>query len=151
MSVREHIQSFYLAAGNYGCYAFCIIKLAKKILEKKGMSPGIINEQEALIYGVEGSFISFNEDDYNSDKNFYVIDPEGFIRFLTGESYVVRFEGPSYCCKKDEYEINFWALNDSNGLRGIGHFCLPGENTLQFSKTVKNGKIYSKRIYKKRV
>ncbi len=149
MSVREYMQSFYKAAGNYSCYALTIINLAKKIIKSKGANQAFINEQEALIFGIEQGFIHFDEKNYDDYDNFTVYKPAEFLSFLTGDKFSVRFESAKYKCQKDEYEILFWALNDGYCQKGIGHFTLPGENTLQFSKTVEKGKVYSKRIFKK--
>lgn len=147
--IKDHMQSFYLSAGKNGCYALCIIELAKKIIAERGFNTLIINEQDALIRGIESGYISFNLDDFADSNNFFVKDPAKFLGVLVGENYTVTVQNGDYICRADEFEIDFWALNEINAKKGIGHFTLPGKNTLQSSNTVKCGFVYSKRIFKK--
>lgn len=141
----KHIQTFFASAGANGCNAFCIIRLANKYLQDH--KEGEWNELDALKDGIERKFIDFNEKDFSDGNNFYVRDGAALLSYLTGRKCTLRRESAEYQLKQNEHEIQFWALSQEKADRGIGHFTIPGENTLQVSNTVKNGKVYSKRIY----
>lgn len=141
----KYIQSFFSSAGKNGCNALCIIGLANDYLKSK--NEGCWNEIDALADGIERKYIDFNQNNYDDDNNFYVRDGAGFLSYLTGRTWTMRKEDAEYQLKQNEYEILFWSLSDQNSIRGIGHFTLPGRNTLQNSKTVSQGKVYSKRVY----
>lgn len=147
MSVREHPQSFMLSAGKYGCYALCIVDIAREVLDDMGDNPALINDYDAIAGGCDHGYIDFDEDNYDSINNFYVRDPAGFLEYLTGCKFTVRHEKPSYKVQGYEYEVEFWAIDEVQGKRGVGHFIRPGKNTLAFSNTVARGSRYSKRIF----
>lgn len=61
----------------------------------------------------------------------------------------MRREGNTYKAKDGEHVVNFYAKNDANNDRGIGHFDSDGCHTLQNSVTVRVGKVYSTRVFKR--
>ncbi len=143
---QKHIQSFFASAGKYGCNALCIIQIANDYLKSK--NEGVWNEIDALVDGINRKYIDFNVENFDDTNNFFVRDGSGFMTYLTGRRFTMQKESADYQAKKDEYEILFWALSQKNADAGIGHFTLPGRNTLQASKTVSTGKVYSKRVYR---
>ena len=149
MGQMDYIQSFFKSAGANACYALSLIDIARDVTKERKIIAFSVNEEEALIYGIEKGYIDFNKNNYDDTHNFYVKRPDLFMEAMTGSKWSVRIEGPDYKCQEEEYEILFWALNDENAKKGIGHFTRPGKNSLQTSNTVKNGKVYSKRIFKK--
>lgn len=138
----KHTQSFMLSAGRYACYALQIVHIAQSLGIK-------VNELDALEDGILKGYIYFNEANYEDDGNFFVNDPAGFLSFLTGMKWTMRREGNTYKAKDGEYVINFWAKNDVNNAKGIGHFDAPDCHTLQNSVTVQVGKVYSTRVFKR--
>lgn len=143
----EFLQSFMLSAGNYSCYALQVINIARKFLKKYNTGKEI-NSFNALIMGVERGFITFNKGNYSDDDNFFVKDPTGFLEALTGRKWSLRRVDANYIEKADEYAVNFWAKSKANADKGIGHFDAPDYHTLQYSVTMRVGKIYSRRIFK---
>ena len=135
------------AAGEYACYALCIIEIAKEEERTNGINPEHISYLEALVSGIEKGFIFFDEKKYDSDKNFFVRDPGAFLGYLTGKKWNVRYKSATYEPASGEYAVEFWAWSAIRAQNGIGHFCRPGKNTLQYSKSVADGKCYSKRIF----
>ncbi len=147
MDFEKHIQSFFLSAGNNACNALCIIKNANKWRVDHGLSKW--NYLEALVMGIQEGYILFCEKDFNDEGNFYVKDGSGYMSFLTKVPWRMSIENADYVCNENEMEIQFWAWSDERALKKIGHFITPGENTLQYSKSVAEGKCYSKRIYRR--
>lgn len=135
-------QSFYLAAGNYGCYALQLVNLAREYTGEP------LDDTTALLMGIHAAYITFNFADYTNGDNFYVQNPTGFLKLLTGKKWVVRKEDGDYKLKKGEYAINFWAKTAANAEKGVGHFDTETYHTLQNSQTIAKGKIYSKRVFK---
>lgn len=147
----EHIQSFYKYCGEYGCYALCIVKAAKKWLKKNGLFNRSyeLSYEKSIIEGIQYGWIDFNFDNYADSNNFYVNAPEKFLSYLISRVVFVAKMSRTYVAKPDEIEIDFWAKTEADGDKGIGHFVLPDDtDTIQNSVTVKKGFIYSKRIFK---
>lgn len=129
------IQSFFLSAGNNGCYCFCIIKIAERILKND------IDPLAALRSGIDNGFIDVAERDYANINNFYVRDPAKFLEYLSGWKCGVRKEGVDYKPKDDEIIVECWERNR------VTHFRLPDWDPLQNSQTVKYGKVKSLRVF----
>lgn len=138
----EYMQSFMLSAGKYGCYALQIIGIAHKCGVK-------INDMYALVRGIQEGYIDFNPDNYEDSSNFFVRHPDDFLSLLTKEKWTMQREGAAYKAKPGEYVINFWAKNDVNNAKGEGHFDASDYHTLQHSYTIEQGKVYSKRVFKR--
>lgn len=143
---QKHVQSFFASVGKYGCNALCIIQLANDFLQS--VNEGQWNEIDGLVDGIRRQYIYFNIDNFDDDGNCYVRDGAGFLSYLTGRKWNMTKENAVYQVSGSEKEILFWAKNDRNAAAGIGHFTLPGRNTLQDSKTVSEGRVYSKRVYR---
>lgn len=134
----EYLQSFYKSAGNYACYALCLINIAEEYLNVK------ISKDLSLEKGIELGYIYFNKKNYDDTENFYVKDPAKYLQFLTGAKWKVRKEGADYKRKTGEYAVEYWSYTNGR----TGHFAriYKGFNSLQNSKSVKDGKIVSYRI-----
>lgn len=141
-----YLQQFFKMAADNSCYADCIIKLACQIT---GKSHNLTNIGKALDVAFDGGFVDVNRKDYSDYyRAFTVLDPAGFLSSLTGKTFEVRKENPSYSCKKGEFEVLFYALSPENADKGIGHFVFKGYDPLKTSNTVLKGSVYSKRIFK---
>lgn len=138
----NYIQSFYESLGKYGCYFLLIIKLAEKITKKK------INIIQTVIEAQKKGWLYYNFDNHKDDNNFFVKNPAKLLSYLTNKNYVVWKATADYTPAHNEYEVLFYATNQSNADKGIGHFTLPDYDTIQNSNTVKFGKVFSKRIFK---
>ena len=133
--MKKGIQSFFLAAGKNGCYCFCIIKIAERILKAE------LDPQSALQAGIDNKFIRVNEKNYSQGDNFYVLEPAKFLTYLSGWKCDVKKENPEYKAKQGETVVECWECN------GRVHFRLPDWDPLENSQTVKYGKVKSLRVF----
>ena len=137
---REFTQSFYKSAGAYACYALCLIDVAEQYL---GVT---LSKDTSLECCIKYEYIYFNKKNYDDPDNFFVKRPEKVLECLTGKRWTVTKQDASYKPKPDEFAIEFWSYNDGK----TGHFARTknGFNSLQYSKSVREGKIVSYRICK---
>lgn len=142
----KFIQSFFLSAGNESCCALCLYDVAKEYCEENNIKLKAFNELDALEKGIDCGAIYFNFRDYSDKKNFLVESAADFMEVLTGVEWIYAHVASNYKPSEDEKIIEFWSLSKENGEKGIGHFIRPNKNTLQSSKTVSKGFIYSKRV-----
>lgn len=125
-----------------------LIDVAREYIESFGLEL-IGNELDYLEHGTVRGFIDFNWKDYtDTEKGFYVKDPCGFLKMITGVDWIGRKEARDYRPKAGDYVINFLVKSEANGRVGIGHFNRENHDSLQNSQTVKNGFIYSKRVFR---
>lgn len=136
-----YAQSFYLSVGNYGCYALQLVNLARTYTGEP------LDDTTALLTGIHAGYLTFDFANYSNQEAFYVQDPCGFLKLLTGKSWTVRKTSASYKLKEGEYAINFYAKSKADADKGIGHFDVETYHTLQNSQTIAKGKIYSKRVF----
>ena len=87
--MKKGIQSFFLAAGNNGCYGFCIIKIAERILKAE------LDPQSALQAGIDNKFIRVNEKNYSQGDNFYVLEPAKFLTYLSAGNAMSKKKIPN--------------------------------------------------------
>lgn len=143
-----HLQSFFATAGSESCYALNLIDVAREYIESFGLEL-IGNELDYLEHGTVRGFIDFNWKDYSDmQRGFFVKDPCGFLKMITGVDWYGSKEARDYKPKPGDYIIDFWAKTEENGRKGIGHFNRENHDSLQNSQTVKNGFIYSKRVFR---
>lgn len=135
------IQSFYESLGKYGCYYLLLLQIGQRELTANDLF--FLSCQFH-----ENNFLHFNKNNLADTENFFVKNPAKILEVLTGKKYTVRKEPATYEPKENETEILFYALNQKNADKGIGHFRMKEYDTLQNSNTVKKGKVYSKRIIK---
>lgn len=133
--MKEGIQSFFLSAGNNGCYCFSIIKLAERILKKD------IDVHTALQAGIDKKYIRVNKKNYAQSDNFYVLEPAKFLTYLSGWKCGVKKAPADYKPKNGELIVEHWKR------AGYGHFRLSDWDSLENSQTVKYGKISSLRVF----
>lgn len=137
--IKEKIQSFMQSAGEYGCYALSIIKLAEM---ENGEHIDLI---VALESGIDKKYIKFNYDDYNDPDNFYVLYAHKFLSLLTNQVWIMRHERADYKPKQGEYIIQRWERATTG--KTYSHFRLPEWDSLADSQTVKYGKLVSTRLF----
>ena len=142
-----HYQSFCSAAGESVCYASVITKIACNICK---LPFTLENIGKCLDIGFDKGYITMNQNDYKAYSNFTVQNPAAWLSKLTGKTYTVTVESADYKAKKDEIEVLFYALNKTNADKGIGHFRLADYDPIAVCNTVKNGKVYSKRIFREK-
>lgn len=99
--MKDKIQSFFLSAGNLACYAFCIIKLAERILKSD------VDVLAALQAGIDKKYLRVNEKNLSSLDNFYVKEPALFLEYLSGWKCGIKKEAADYVPKAgDSFELN---------------------------------------------
>ncbi len=133
--MRQGVQSFFLSAGRNGCYCFCIIELAERILGQP------IDAYTALCGGIEKGFIRVDKNNYANPNNFFVKMPDAFLKYLCGKNYGVKKTSANYKPKEGELVVECWEL------RKINHFKLPDWDSLEISQVVKHGEIVSFRVF----
>lgn len=138
----KHIQSFYESLGKYGCYFLLIVNIAERY------TGGKIDIIETVLHAQKKGWVYYNFNNHLDDDNFYVLNPAALLSYLTKKKFVVTKENASYVPKKNEYEVLFYAINKKNADKGIGHFAMKDYDTIQNANTVKNGKVFSKRIFR---
>lgn len=135
----DGIQDFCACIGEEACYAIQLIGVAEDIMKRP--FPLITS----LVRGIQTGCIEFNQNDKNDPDNFFVNDPEEFLRILTGLHVSVRkVEGNTYIPKSNEWVIDLWK-DDSRG-KLYYHFRSKYFDSLSNSKTVKFGYITSQRV-----
>ena len=139
--MKAGIQSFFEAAGENACYAFCIGKLAEQFLAKE------LDPLKLLLDGIERGYIAYKWLQPHDANNFFVLGPDSFLSYLTGIHWTVTKESPSYQPKPGELVVNYWEYSSTG--RVIGHFALPNWNSLIDSQTVAKGQIVSKRVFRR--
>lgn len=134
------IQSLCLALGKWGCYFFCLLDIAREITHKA------FDVFESAYFAIKSGFIVFNFDDYTDTNNFFISDPVGILKMLTGYSFEVRIESPDYVLKENEFAVEEWSNN------GKQHFARvrKGYNSLQSSVCVNEGKVTSLRVFRRK-
>jgi len=118
----------------------CLIDVAEEYTKVKN------SKDLVLEHCINEGYILFNKKNYTDSNNFYVQHPEKILNYLTGHKWQVRKEISSYVPKQDEYVIEYWSWN--NGATGQFARTKKGFNSLQSSKSVREGKILSYRICK---
>lgn len=147
-NIHDHIQSFFKCAGSEACYSICLIRIAQQYCKENNVT-FYGNELDALEIGIQNKCIDFNFNNFeDTATGFFVRDPDGFLNLLTSAKWTHATESRTYKCKKNEYEILFNAKTETDGAKGKGHFTTPTSDSLQNSQTVKNGFVYSKRIFR---
>ena len=143
-SLFDGIQDFFKSAGDEACYTFQIIKLASKIRKVQ------FDLVRVMLDAIESGLIEFHWDNYSHPNNFLVLDAAAFLSALTGVEWVCEHKPGDYVLKPGEYCINKWgrSYEDKNGKHEVVHFDSDEFHSLVSSKTVREGKIVGKRIFR---
>lgn len=139
----EFFQSFCLAMGKKACYLFCIIKIACIYLGKQFIPSEVV---DAVVKSIEAGYVDFNWNYYADDNNFWVNNPCGILKILTGKRWsVIKSYDVNYEPQEGEYIVSWLTIDDING-----HFDIPQHNfkNYQFSNIATNGHVGSIRIFK---
>lgn len=141
------IQTFLGEIGEAGCYALCLLEIAERV---NGREYNVVDILEQLI---KRSYIYYNYSNPNDNDNFYVKNPAMVMNYLCGGTWKVERQPAEYVPKNNEWVVDRWERN-ATGVT-YGHFNLPAQkgfdqwDSLADSKTVKFGKIASKRVISK--
>lgn len=123
------IQSFCGAAGKWSCYAFCILKIAERIM---GHTFSPISE---IVLAIDSGYIKYNWDNPEDPDNLFVEAPAAWLQKLTGRRWTVE---KAYSRPDAQYFVEIW---------NNAHFRLSDWDSLQFSYSVANGIITSWRVF----
>lgn len=121
--------------GENGCYFFSILYLAEKISGKK------FNPLDIYLDSLAKRFM---------EKDCFVNDAGKLLSMLTGQNWRHTKQDASYVVKKDELEILYY--ENTTTLKTYGHFVVGNKGKVEYdpygdSKTVKEGKLHSKRVF----
>ena len=135
----KYIQSFCESLGNYGCYFFCLIDIAKRVTGRE------YNVIEVAEYCIKQHWIEFNFNNYKDSNNFFIQNPTIILEYLTGLDWSVKKETASYKKMDGDYIVELWLAPGYDG-----HFArLESDyNSLQRSFNIEKGKIVSYRVFK---
>jgi hypothetical protein len=131
-------QKIFNTLGATGCYFFSLLHAAEKITGQYIDAFGAF-----LMAGLKG----WIKDDC------FVTDPDEILSWFTGKTWTMTKEGPDYACTDLEVEILRYEWQETTTLHG--HFvCGDRAGGIEYdpygdSLTVKNGKLASKRIFRK--
>lgn len=129
-------------AGEAACYALCIIEIAERVSRKS------IDPIDAFYKAFDKKYIRYNEKNPNDNDNFFIDNAAGFLSMLTGGKWMMeKVENPKYIAKTGEYVVDRWERKTTGNT--IAHFRLADWDPVIGSVTVKNGKIVSKRVFRK--
>lgn len=135
----DGIQDFCACIGDEACYAIQLVSVAEDVMKRP--FPLITS----LVRGIQAGCIEFNPKDKTDPDNFFVSDPEEFLRILTGmRMRVKKVEGNSYNPGVNEWVIDQWK-DDSRG-KITYHFRSKNFDSLSNSMTVRYGYIVSQRV-----
>lgn len=138
--MKNGIQTFFAEAGEAACYALSIIEIAIRFTGKN------LDPVKSLELGIGSGCILYNWDDPSDPDNFYVKMPDKFLSILTGKRWSVEKVHASYVSRNGEYAVDRWELAATGAL--MAHFNLRDWDSLLFSKTVKYGRIVSRRVFR---
>ena len=131
--MKNGIQTFYKAIGDYACLILCMIKIAEM---HTGMEFDPIS---VIMAALKNGWI---------EKDMFVSFPEKIMEYLTGEKWTyMHSASPVPEELRSTYLIERWEWNRPDG--SSNHFRLKDWDSLENSQTVKNGSIASYRILKK--
>ncbi len=143
--MREGIQTFLAELGEGACLALCICELGK---------PGL-TEGEAvnlILEGIRRGFIEYDEENRDNPDNCYVADRDGLMKLVTGErGWRSDKENADYRAKPGERVVEGWEWIECCRDKAIKHqhFRLVKWDPIKNSRTVKNGKIESLRVFRR--
>lgn len=131
-------QKWFHVIGETGCYFLSILHAAERITGQ------YIDAFAAFMMAISKAMVR---------DDCFVTDPAGLLGYLTGEPWAVTKEAAGYQCRGGEVEILRYEWQEVGELHG--HFvvgnCL-GEieyDPYGESQTVKNGKLVSKRVFRR--
>lgn len=142
MFVFVGMQDFLSEMASSSCYALQLIRVAQETYK---MNYGVL---EAALLGIEKGYIYFNWKNFKDSRNFFVSNPELFLKTLTGLNFIVSYcENKEYKPKENEWRIDCYSRVNERGVK-LTHFCSGAVDTLfkSYCKTI--GQWDSARIVK---
>lgn len=135
MTPLEPRQRIMEALGKAGCYFLSIIHLAEYCTKER-------------IDAIEQFLIALSEG--NVQQDCFVVRPEKILSDITGIGWGVKKVTADYMPGPDELEILRFERQDVGAL--IGHFVVGDKGKVSYdpygdSKTVREGKLVSKRVF----
>ena len=118
------VQKVAKIIGASGCYLACVLRQFQSEAE-------ILRKYEEYLKA------GWIKDDCT------MLRPDLIAQDISRKKWSVRFEGPKYTCREDEWEVDEWKWGK------LRHFCLPNWDPLEDSNTRTNGEIVAKRVFKR--
>ena len=138
--MKDGIQTLLQEAGESGCYAICLVKVAEKFKKKE------FDLMKSIQLGIDKKCILYNRNDRNDNDNFFVCNPATFLYYLTGVHWSCEKKDYPYTAKKGEFLIERWERNKTGVI--TGHFEMSDFHPIENSLTVKYGRLVSYRVLK---
>lgn len=134
--MNEPRQAYMKLLGEAGCYFLCLVHLAEVLThERIDAIPILLEAEEKGIVG----------------KDCLIYDAAQVMGLLTGVIWEKRYEDAGYQVKPGELEVRRYEKKSGEGT--LAHFVVGDGNghieydPLGFSRTVRDGKLASKRIF----
>lgn len=116
MLVFDGMQDFLSEMAGSSCYALQLVRVAQ---DTRKMNCGVL---EAILIGMENEYIYFNWKNFKDPRNFFVYNPELFLKKLTGFTFVVSYcEDKNYIPKENEWRIDCYSYINDKGAK-LTHF-----------------------------
>lgn len=136
--MNEPRQAYMKLLGESGCYFLCLVHLAELVTHER------IDAIPVLLAAEEKGIVN---------KDYLVFDAAQVMGLLTGVVWEKRYEEAGYRAGPGELEVLRYERNTGEGNRahfvvGDGHGKIEYD-PLGFSRTVKEGRLASKRIFRR--
>jgi hypothetical protein len=120
--------------GREGCYFLCIVRIAEEITGSR------IDAVAVYLFAVARQWM---------DKDCYLVQPHRILEHMTGQRWTPIKEDRAYQVQPGEKEVLRYERTE--GRTTQAHFVLPDYDPYGDSLTVRNGRIVSKRIFRRSV
>lgn len=136
----DGIQDLFLAIGNDGCMALCLVDIASEFTQKR------LNPFEEIAKGVKNNLIFYDFKNPSHPDRMYVNNTALFLESMTGYIWTERREKELPSNSHEYYIIEKWQSKHTG--KELTHFSRPLFKPLEFSQTMRYGVIKEFRLWK---
>ena len=131
MEARQKIME---TIGRDGCYFLCIVRIAEEITGSR------VDAVAVYLFAVARQWM---------DATCYLVQPHRILEHMTGQRWTSAKEDRAYQVQPGEKEVLRYERTE--GRTTQAHFVLPDYDPYGDSLTVRNGRLVSKRIFRRSV
>lgn len=131
MEARQKVMEII---GREGCYFLCLVRIAEEITGSR------IDAIAVYLFAVARKFM---------DQTCYLVDPCKILEHMTGQKWTVTKEDRTYKAQPGEKEVLRYERTE--GRTTNAHFVLPDYDPYGDSATLRNGRMVSKRIFRRAI
>lgn len=130
--MKEPRQRVMESLGKEGCYFLCLVDIAEEVLGER------IDAVPAFLRAVEEGLVQMN---------CLVNDAAAVLMMLTGVGWSKDYKDSLYVPRESDFEI--LKYERKNGTGTVVHFVRPGYDPYGDSRTVREGRLESKRVFRR--